>query len=232
MKLTGRQEHFLSRFLELYREVRKPLHYTDVAEVIGVAKITAYDMLRNLEERGLIRSEYVLRGKGKGPGRSTVVSVPTPEALALMPDTEGRAWDLAEWERVKTEILSGLRQPSEYHKLLEEISSSLSERTTPLVYAAQVATAVILNMLLIEDDKTASALVERLRALGLPDDVGLDALGGLTVGLSFVERANRRVTEKLLSATRGYQQALEGLGGEGRRHLSSFIREVMHVVSA
>jgi DNA-binding IclR family transcriptional regulator len=62
MKLTGRQKAFLAKFLELYRQAQKPLHYTDVAAAVGVAKITAYDMLRLLEKRGLVRSEYVLRG--------------------------------------------------------------------------------------------------------------------------------------------------------------------------
>ncbi|HID63423.1 MAG TPA: Lrp/AsnC family transcriptional regulator, partial [Anaerolineae bacterium] len=36
MKLTGRQKMFLSRFLDLYREAEEPLHYTVVAERLGV----------------------------------------------------------------------------------------------------------------------------------------------------------------------------------------------------
>jgi hypothetical protein len=50
MKLTGRQRAFLSTFLDLYREAQEPLHYTTVAQRLGVSKITAYDMLRLLEE--------------------------------------------------------------------------------------------------------------------------------------------------------------------------------------
>jgi len=52
MKLTGRQEEFLAKFLDLYAQVQEPLHYTQVAEVLGVGKITAYDMLRLLEKMG------------------------------------------------------------------------------------------------------------------------------------------------------------------------------------
>jgi len=69
MKLTGRQKVFLSKFLDLYGEAEGPLHYTTVAERLGVSKITAYDMLRILEEKGLVASEYVLPVKGHGPGR-------------------------------------------------------------------------------------------------------------------------------------------------------------------
>ena len=76
MKLTGRQRAFLSAFLGLYRESQAPVHYTTLAQRVGVSKITAYDMLRVLEERDLVQSEYVLRGKGQGAGRSGSRSEP------------------------------------------------------------------------------------------------------------------------------------------------------------
>ena len=53
MKLTGRQQDFLNKFLDLYREADHPLHYAVLADRVGVTKITAYEMLRLLEERGL-----------------------------------------------------------------------------------------------------------------------------------------------------------------------------------
>lgn len=231
MKLTGRQKAFLDKFLELYQQTRKPLHYADVAEAFGVAKITAYDMLRLLEERGLVRSEYVLRGKGQGPGRSSVVCVPTAKAQSLYREQEGVTWDRAEWEQVTSYLLDALKRRADYHKLLEEILSQLSERSTPLIYAARMSTAVILNLVLLETGGSAAALVERLRALGLPSEVGLNALSGLPVGLSLVERTNRHVTDKLVAATRTYQQSLSRLSREGKHRLSGFVQEVLQVVA-
>jgi hypothetical protein len=232
MNLTGRQEAFLNKFMELYRQAQKPLHYTDVARVAGVAKITAYEMLRVLEERGLVRSQYVLRGKGKGPGRSTVVTLPTAEAFEIVPEPNGVNWDRAEWEQVKAQILESLKRGGDYQNLLDEILTNLSERTTPLVYSARMVTAIILNLLLVGGEESAVALVEHLKALGLPDEGGLNALTGLTLGLSYVERANRSITERLIGANRTYQQALGRLGGEGKRHLTSFVQEVMKAVAA
>jgi DNA-binding MarR family transcriptional regulator len=231
MELTGRQQAFLRKFLELYRHSQSPLHYTDVAEAFGVAKITAYDMLRLLEDRGLVSSEYVLRGKGQGAGRSTVVCFPTTKALALFGEHVTPNWDRTEWEQVKYHLLEAIRQRTDHERLLEEILAQLSERTTPLVYTAHMATAVILNLLVVEKGLSASALVERLKALGLPGEVGLDALSGLAVGLSFVEQTNRAITEKLVGATRAYQQSLARLSGEGKRHLSSFVQELMRTVA-
>ncbi len=231
MKLTGRQEAFLGGFLDLYSQAQKPLHYTQVAEVLGVGKITAYDMLRLLEKRGLVRSEYVLRGKGQGGGRSTVVFVPTSQARALIAELAGEDWDQVEWETVRAQILDALRQRTDYQNLLDEILARLPGRTTPLIYAAEMVTAVILNLLLVEKGAPASALVERLKALGLPGEVGLNALSGLAIGLSLVDRANWRLTDKLVDAVRGYQQSLGRLRGEGRRHLSSFVQEAMRAVT-
>jgi Mn-dependent DtxR family transcriptional regulator len=232
MKLTGRQEEFLSKFLDLYRQSQEPLHYTRVAEVLGVGKISAYEMLRLLEERGLVRAQYVVRGdKGQATGRSTVVFVPTPQAHTLFSELAGEEWDTAEWEAVKAHTLDALRQRTDYQNLMEEILARLPERTAPLIYTAEMATAVILNLLLVEEDVPVSDLVERLKALGLPGEVGLNALSGLVVGLSLVERANRRLTGKLVEATQHYQSSLSHLGGDGKRHLSNFVQEVMRTVT-
>lgn len=184
MKLTGRQETFLGEFLDLYSQAQEPLHYTHVAEVLGVGKVTAYDMLRLLEKRGLVRAEYVLRGQGQGGGRSTVVFVPTEKAHDLYADLAGEDWAEVEWEIAKAQILDALRQRTDYQTMLDEILTRLPERTTSMVYAAEMVTAVILNLLLVEKDTSASALVERLKALGLPGEVGLNALSGLAMGLS------------------------------------------------
>jgi hypothetical protein len=232
IKLTGRQRAFLGKFLDLYRDAQKPLHYVDVAEAIGVARNTAYDMLRVLEKRGLVRSEYVLKGRGHGAGRSMVVSVPTSGAFSLFAEHSAVSLDRTEWEKVRRYILSALRQHTDYHELLDDLVARLSERTTPLIYSAQMATAVILNLLLVEREAPASALVARLKELGLPDERGLGALSGLTVGLSFVDRANQRISDRLVAANARYQQSLGRLGAEGKRHLSSFVQEVLAVVAA
>jgi hypothetical protein len=62
--------------------------------------------------------------------------------------------------------------------------------------------------------------------------MGLNALGGVAVGLSLVEQANRRLTLKLLAYTRQYQDYLADLSAESRRRLSEFTAEVMRIVGA
>ena len=191
MKLTGRQRAFLGDFLDLYQEEKDSLHYTTVAERLGVGRITAYDMLRLLEEKGLVTSEYIM--PISGPGRSTIVFRPTDQGEALMRQLAGEAWDREEWETVKAHIIQSLQAGpgDDYEPLLEEILARLSEQPSPLAYTAGVVTAVILSLHQLREDASAAGLLDKLRALGLPGEAGLGALAGLTLGLFFVERINR-----------------------------------------
>jgi Mn-dependent DtxR family transcriptional regulator len=59
LKLTPRQQAFLDKLFELYREFKQPVHYSIVADKLGVNKFSAYDMLKVLEEKGVAASDYV-----------------------------------------------------------------------------------------------------------------------------------------------------------------------------
>ncbi|MEA3407400.1 MAG: helix-turn-helix domain-containing protein [Chloroflexota bacterium] len=234
MQLTGRQRDCMSTFLDLYREAQGPLHYTTVAQRLGVSKITAYDMLRLLEERGLVESEYVLRGEGQGAGRSRIVFRPTPEADALFDEVAGEGVGQGEWEAVKTRTLEALQagKDTDYEGLLKEIVTRLPQRESPMLYAAEMITAVILSLRQLREDASAAGLFDKLRPLGLPDEHGLSALAGLTLGLSFVERINRRLIGRLVSYTDRYQEILSRLSAENKRRLSDFVGELMQVFEA
>jgi DNA-binding MarR family transcriptional regulator len=232
MKLTGRQKAFLRAFFDLHQETREPLHYAAVAERLGVSKITAYDMLRLLKKRGLVESEYVLRRRGQGAGRSSIVFRPTPRASALFAELANKDASFGEWEIVKTRILETLRvrKGSGYQGLLEEILARLPQRQSPMLYAAEMITAVILSLQQLGKDVSSAGLFDRLRALGLPGETGLSALAGLAMGLSFVERINRHLVNLLLSYTARYQEILSCLSSENLRQLSNFAGEVMNIV--
>lgn len=232
MKLTGRQKMFLSNFLDLYWEAQEPLHYTAVAKRLGVGRITAYEMLRLLEEKGLVSSEYVLPRESRGPGRSTILFRPTERAAAVMADLAGDQWDKAGWEQIKEQILQALRdgKGTDYEDLLQEILLRIPERKSPMLYLAETITAVILGLYQIEGKASAQGLFKKLGSLGPAGELGLNAIGGLILGLSLVERANRRLTSILLSYTQKYQTYLAYLSAEKRRLLSDFAQEVIRIL--
>jgi predicted ArsR family transcriptional regulator len=86
MDLTRRQEEFVRSLLDLYGELQEPFHYSELAERLGVSRFTAYDMLRVLEEKGIVASQYQLDEERGGPGRSTVMYEPTPRARRILAD--------------------------------------------------------------------------------------------------------------------------------------------------
>jgi DNA-binding PadR family transcriptional regulator len=231
MKLTGRQKDFLYKLLDLHREADRPLHYAMLAESLGVSKPTAYDMLRVLEERGLVASEYVLP-EGGGPGRSSIVFRPTEKAARAMAQQARELWDKKEWELTKGSILQALRESKgpDYQNLLDEILRRIPERKSPMLYVTEMITAAILNLNQLKEEAEASGLFKNLRSLGFPNELGLNALAGLNLGLTMVEKANRRVTTLLLSYTQKYQDHLARLSAENKKRLSDFAQEVMKIV--
>ncbi|MCK4897770.1 MAG: hypothetical protein KAS38_03260, partial [Anaerolineales bacterium] len=80
MKLTRRQEDFIINLVELSQKLDGPIHYSLLAESLGVSPFTAYDMLRLLEEKGFVTSEYQLASNKSGPGRAERVFYPTEMA--------------------------------------------------------------------------------------------------------------------------------------------------------
>lgn len=231
MKLTGRQKDFLNKFLDLYREANRPLHYAVLAESLEVSKPTAYDMLRVLEKHELVASEYVLP-KGGGPGRSSIVFRPTEKAAEVIAQSAGEHWDKEEWELTKGSILQALRdrKGADYQNLLDEILRRIPERKSPMLYVTEMITAAILNLSQLKEEAEARGLFKNLRSLGFPGELGLNALAGLNLGLTMVENANRRVTTLLLSYTQRYQAHLARLSAENKKRLSDFAQEVMKIV--
>ncbi|GAI51103.1 unnamed protein product, partial [marine sediment metagenome] len=110
MELTYRQKAFMSKILDLYREMNEPVHYSVAANRLGVSNSTAYDMLRLLEQKGLVSSRYETPKETSGPGRSSIVFLPTAHATELFSYLAGESHEQREWEDVKASILTSLRK--------------------------------------------------------------------------------------------------------------------------
>jgi len=231
-QLTGRQQEFLSKFLDLYQLSGEPIHYSTLAKHVGVGKVTAYEMLRLLEDRGLVKVEYQMPEDPRVPGRSSVVFRPTPLATRTLVDLAGSDWKEDEWEQVKTRILDQLRagSASGYEALLNKLLARLPDQRSPVIYLAEMVTTVILGLNSLKDVAEERGLLNILRNVGLPGELGLNALAGLSVGLSLAERANRRMTSVLLVQANKYQSILSELTTENRRRLTEFTREVLEIV--
>jgi len=236
MELTGRQQVVLGKLLERYGNSKEPLYYSDVANEIGISNVTAYEMLRLLEEKGLLTSEYVFpREKKRGPGRSRIVFYLTKKAVDVMAELGGVEWyDMEGWEKAKREILHQLREgrDTRYNELLKGILLRIPDCKNPILYLAEMITAVLLYLYQLYGEVGKRGLFEKLQSLGMLGEMGLEALGGLIVGISFVERANRRLTSELLGYLQEYQSLFGHLGTAEKKQLSSFTQEVIEILQA
>ena len=231
--LTHRQQEFLNHFLDLYQEMDEPIHYTALAERLRIGKVTAYEMLRLLEERGLVQSEYYLPDQERGPGRSSVLFRPTAAASRLLHELNGGFPEDDDWGVVKDRILHQLRagKAAGYEDLLTDLLARIPEQGSPLVYLTEMTTATLLVLGGLRDSAEAGGLADRLRRIGLPGEIGLSALAGVNAALSLMERVNRRISSFLLTQSGKYQTMLSQVGEENRRSLGDFAREVAKIVS-
>lgn len=208
------------------------MHYSDVGDHLGVGKVTAYEMLRLLEDHGLVEAEYQRPETHRGPGRSPVVFTPTPQGLRLSQASSPSDRALQEWETTKARILKALRdyRSQGYEPLFEEIVERLHDQRSRGAYLAEMVTAILLGLKTVKEDIEQRGMSGVLGSIGLPDEGGLRALAGLGAGLSFFGQLNERITAKLLSHLDKYQQSLSDVGAEGRRRLAEFTQEVLEAV--
>lgn len=232
IKLTRRQQEFLNQFLDVYRDMDKPIHYTTLAKRLGIGKVTAYEMLRLLEKRGLVQAEYKLSGESRGPGRSSVVFSPTPEAHRLLgPLLHPEDHDT--WEQAKQTLLDQIRagRTAGYENLLEELLSRISDRRSPLIYLTEMVTATILMVEGLQESSQTNPLLKRLRRIGQPNEIDISGLPGMSAAVSMFEQANKASTF-LLEQSGKFQTRLAQLGEENRRRLSDFAREVAEIIQS
>ena len=232
-KLTRRQQDFLSKFLDLYAEGQEPLHYSTVAEHLGVRRVSAYEMLRLLEEHGLVEAEYQTPPHLRGPGRAAVVFRPTPLAREALTRLAGGDGDQQEWEAVKGHLLEQLEtgKAEDYEALLEELLARMPEQRSPLIYGAEMITTIVLGLRSLQDNVEARGLEKWLKDIGLLGELGLGALAGLGMALSMIERVNRRLASFLLVEAGRFQAVLLESSEGTRRRLTEFTREVIRRVA-
>jgi DNA-binding MarR family transcriptional regulator len=232
-KLTARQKTFIETLVGLHSESRGPVHYTELAERLGVNRYSAYDMLKVLEEKGFVASSYALEARRSGPGRSMVVFAPTSQAISLCSaplDLEPEE----EWHSLRERVLGKLRQARDANvrEALTDLLARLPEAGAPLTYCTEMTAALLLNM---QRAKARAAGLSPFRALAVLRSggaTGLEALAGLSVGatLSAEDETSTSLTQRLLDHARRYQANLGRLSEEARSLLVQFLEEALEAL--
>ncbi len=232
-RITYRQQQFLSQFLDIYREMKVPVHYITVAEKLGVGKITAYEMLRVLEDYGFLSTEYQTNPDQHGPGRSHVLFYPTKEAALFLENLAGGSADINDWQIMKEQILEKLRagDVNGYGDLLNNLLVRSSEKKPALIFATEMITSIVLTLISLKEKPEIQNLLKQLRRVGFPHEIGLGVMSGITMFLSVLEDTNRHTASLLLSQISHYEDAISQLNKEKLGLLNSFTREIVQILS-
>jgi DNA-binding MarR family transcriptional regulator len=229
MKLTRRQETFIRKLLDLYHQSEGPIHYSALAEHVGVSKITAYDMLRHLEEKGYITSHYQLEDEKTGPGRSKVVFSPTELAHQMLDQMAGPL-ESTDWEKVKerviNKILPGELPDVELKK--ELFDRILDEEDDNIRYCIEVMTVLLFRM---HKSKQRQFFLETLPLILPPNETSsrssLIMIGGFALGLLADESAQDQVwSQELIDHVKQVQSIISNMDEASCHHLTASLLEI------
>ena len=231
MELTFRQKVFLSRVLDIYHEMRESVHYSLIAERLGLSNSTAYDMLKLLEQKGMVGSEYAIPKVVSGPGRSSILFFPSAEAIELFSRLAGESQEQEEWEDVKARILLSLHQgkASDYQDLLRELLVRIPEARSPLARCAEVITALLLSLRETKHAFGPRSPVSILLAAPV-GKLSMSILAGLILGLSFVDQRVQRLLVNYQEYAEKYESSLQELSRDSLAKLHRFTREVWNIL--
>ena len=233
MKLTPRQQAFLDKLFDLYRELGQPVHYSLVAERLGVNRFSAYDMLKLLEEKGVAASAYALKDDHSGPGRSMVLFYPTYRAARFLTQLRNEVFGGDELVQAKENVLNRLRQASASTsgKQLRDLLGQLSGVKSPLAYCTEMIGVLLLNLARASQTANQALPLRALTPLTASGSVGLGTLAGLSLGsLASLPGEDPNLADKLMTHIREFQSHLNELSEESVNSLSSFLQDALKVV--
>jgi len=230
MTLTPRQLQFYQALEALCRIGGRSVHYTALAEALGVSPFSAYDMLKVLESKGAVASEYVLDPDAAGPGRSAIMFYPRARP-ACQPGPSSSPEE-AEWSRLRQRLLQRLAEVRDTNvpDVLSELLSRLSEYTSPLSYCTGVIAALLVNLRASRRELFQRRQRRALRALVSGGEVGLGTLAGLSIGSSLERLRETPRLESLLESARRFQIHLSALSLERRQRLADFLRDALSAI--
>jgi len=215
IELTRRQRDVLARLQDLYREKGQPVHYTDLAQRLGINRFSAYDMLRVLEQKGAVGSQYVL-SRVPGPGRPEVAFFPL-----------ARLSDGPDWEQTKNAILSRMRDVRGTDSdLLDVLLDDIAQSRSQLVYCERAMAALIVSL-----GQKARDYGRGLLAASTPAE-GLDLFASLVLGLTLTGQAGRRLSQRLVECSERCQQYIAGMDTATREDLAHFVQHLVALQSS
>jgi len=231
--LTHRQKAFLDKLQDLYRDIPKPVHYSVIAKKLGLCASSVYDMLRVLEKKGVVSSEYKLPKSANGPGRSNIMFTPIVKKIEKLTQNNSDARDSREWKKVKDGILSSLQgcAACDYKKLFSGMFEKASHIQSPLPRAAQILAGLLVSLKESKYEFSEQSTVGTM--LKSPaSKVGMSTTAGVIMGLSVAGKKDGSLLGNYRDYLNKYMASLQNISDENLQVLHEFALDVWNILGA
>jgi len=232
--LTERRKEFLEAVVRCYNARGEPVHYTDVAEVMGVSKWTAYDILTILAQDGYLEVVRRVERRNNSPGRSQVLFRPTVKTYSFVKAPAPQRFpDGIDWEKAQKELLKRLSEADQkgLSNILKETLAELPQTSNPLLFCAKLIVALLLAVWTVR--RTAQVLVflkEALSSLSTPE-TALILLAGLALGLVLRSGRSKSQHTSLSEHIPRYVHQVKTMDKKQQESLLLFAREATRRLS-
>lgn len=228
MRITRRRIDFLKKIKQLYEATNLPVHYARVAELLGVSKWSAYEMLKTLEKEGFLASQYEVNQGEKFPGRAMVLFAPTRLADLVLSgkDLEEKA-PLKEWRQVKERLLSlyeelKMTNPKE---LIEQLMAELPGLERPLIFSAYMIALLIAQLQTLSEKSLG--LVKNVVLGAAKTETGLAMFAGVAMGSMLKTATQFPLLSQIVSHLDRFQDNLAELNQSEQALLMDFLEEAL-----
>jgi len=225
MKLTERRKQFLQQIMRLYEKSGLPVHYETLANLLGVSKWTAYDMLKELEKNDFLKRDYVVNPNMQG--RSTIVFSPTTKANELFGQTREATFDVVMLNEIKKSTLKIIFE-LQSKNLQQSLEFMLNKITTTKIQAEFCMDILaILVLYLYSLGKGQKDIIENILMAADSYNIKITIFVGMVLGTaiqSVAEEIDPRISDLIVS----FLKYLEQLSQDEMQVLIEFLHEAMN----
>jgi energy-coupling factor transport system substrate-specific component len=246
MRITKRQKEFLHSVIDLYQQKDTPIHYSEVAQKMGVSKWTAYDMLQLLHKEGFLEVEYLIpesdNYKWGKLGRSTITFFPSKKGYTVSKlFQKNLPTKTAELNKLKKDIIQKFEKIKGKFNL-KDLLKEARKTKSPLLFCACVLLILILLIKKITEGIAEIKLLSQVippNATNTYIELALIVFVGMCFGVlsKYINNIPEYVTgtsnnlEEYIDYIQTYNQYVSQMNNDEQKSLLDFLKEILNEIN-
>lgn len=224
MAITRRRLDFLKTIKQIYESTSLPVHYVRVAQALGISKWSAYEMLKTLEQEGLVASQYEVNQVEKHPGRAMVLFSPT-HMLDKVLSAKALEAPVREWRHIKEKLLSVCDEVKggKPQKAEKQLFNELPGIENPMIFSAYVITLMVTQVQKLSDKSII--LIKKIVSEAISPESGLAMFTGAVI--ASLPKMDAKAFSMVTKYLTGFQKNLALLNKKEQNQLMDFLSDAL-----